>query len=75
MLMGILNKMRLLFALTLLATDLCVTNEKNIHSVLAPTNCKLVFNSTPFEMGLRERARVKMDEGNKASVSKLKPNH
>lgn len=49
---GVLSEMRLFVscAFTLLATALCVTSKKHIHSGLAPTNCKLVFNSTSIQM-------------------------
>jgi hypothetical protein len=53
----ILRKMRLFVALTLLVTALCVTNEKNIHSGQAPTNCKLVFNSTSLQMDCEREER------------------
>jgi hypothetical protein len=57
---GILNKMRLFVALTLWPR-LCVSPTKKTFSGLAPTNCKLVFNSTSFQMDC-EQEWVEADE-------------
>lgn len=70
------GKMRLFLALVLLATALCVTSKKLIHGELAPTNCKLVFNLTSFQMDC-ERGDGDGDghDASSEDVSELKPNH